>query len=64
MSEITAVSDEVYHLLEDCKAILEMAEEGLRTCYQVCDYPANGNSTQDHALSAVRTTLAKLEKLL
>jgi hypothetical protein len=36
---------------------LEEAEQALATCYQVCDYPANGKSTQDAALRAVRTAL-------
>lgn len=42
---------------------LESAEEALRTCYQVCDYPANGQSDQDFALAKVRIALAKLKSL-
>lgn len=38
---------------------LRSAEEGLRSCYQVCDYPANGRSSQDHALREVRDAIAK-----
>lgn len=60
----TAVSDEVYALLMDCQSALERAEEGLRSCYQVVDYPANGCSDQDHALASVRGTLGRLSNLL
>lgn len=40
---------------------LREAEEALRSCYQVADYPANGKSTQDMALRTVRDAIAKAE---
>ena len=45
----------------DMHDALLQAEYALAMSYQVCDYPANGNSTQDHALAAVRAALAKAE---
>jgi len=40
---------------------LKSAESALASCYQVCDYPANGRSDQDYALSEVRDAIAKAE---
>jgi hypothetical protein len=39
---------------------LRSAEEGLRTCYQVCDYPANGRSQQDYSLAQVSSVLQRI----
>lgn len=36
---------------------LNEAEDALALSYQVCDWPANGSSMQDHALKRVRLTL-------
>lgn len=61
---ITAVSDEVYNLLKELQNTLLDAEAALRLCYQVADYPADGNSSQDEALATVRASLKKLDSLL
>jgi hypothetical protein len=53
----------VLKVLEQCKSAMEEAEEGLRTCYQVSDYPANGSSTQDYARTYVRAALAAIAEV-
>jgi hypothetical protein len=44
------------------KPVLEQAREAMRWSYEVCDYPADGNTPQDRAISAIDALLAKLEK--
>lgn len=43
----------------DMLAALRKAEEALRSCYQVADYPADGLTSQDRALGEVRDAIAK-----
>lgn len=43
----------------DMLAALRKAEEALRSCYQVADYPANGRTSQDRALGEVHDAIAK-----
>ncbi len=50
--------------LREAGEALEQAERGLATCYQVCEWPADGQSTQDDALRAVRATLRSLRGLV
>lgn len=51
-------------ILKECRSALACAEDALRSSYQVCDYPANGNSDQDHALANVRSTKGRLDEFL
>lgn len=52
LEETLAVMGKMY-------AALKEAEDGLASCYQVCDYPANGRSSQDDALRSVRSAIAE-----
>lgn len=48
-------------LMQACRAALIAAEHGLRTCYDVTEYPANQTTVQDKALRQVRAVLTELE---
>lgn len=39
--------------------VLNEAKDALASSYQVCDWPANGRSTQDYALTRVKEAIAK-----
>lgn len=45
-------------LLDELAGALEEAHAGLESCYQVVDYPADGSSSQDGALSSVGYALS------
>ena len=43
------------------KEIMQMALDALEWCYDVTEWPANGNSRQDKAIEALRARLAQPE---
>jgi hypothetical protein len=40
----------------------KQAADALASCYQVCDYPANGKTVQDMALALIRAAIERAEK--
>lgn len=51
--------DEALALMGKMHGALKEAESALASCYQVCDYPANGRSEQDDALRSVQSVIAE-----
>lgn len=51
--------DETLELMGKMHAALVEAKDGLASCYQVCDYPANGRSSQDYALRSVEAVISE-----
>ena len=53
-AKLIAAAPEIYEALK-------LAEDALRTSYNVADYPADGESKQDIALASARAAIAKAE---
>ena len=47
--------------IEELTAALKRCHDALSSCYQVCDYPANGNTEQDHAMLNADYVLTKYD---
>jgi hypothetical protein len=44
------------------KELMQLALDALEWCYDVTEWPANGDSAQDKAIDALRTRLAQPER--